>query len=206
MPHESTLIVFARAPEAGKVKSRLASVLGETKATEIYEQLLQQTIQTVAATDFTRIELHVAGDCQHPAILALVQQYGFPVIAQQGNDLGERMAASIKSVLNMSRTAVLVGCDCANLKVSDLTEAGDALLNCADVVLGPAADGGYYLVGMKQFEPALFTDMTWGTEDVLEQTLVRCRYLGLKTRELTVRHDVDRQQDLVYFKGNVACD
>ncbi len=206
MPHESTLIVFARAPEPGKVKSRLASALGENKATEIYKLLLQQTMQTAAATDCTHIELHVAGDDQHPFILALAQQYGLPILVQQGDDLGERMGTSINSALKTARMAVLIGCDCANLEASDLEEAKDALQEGADVVLGPTADGGYYLVGMKKPEPALFSDMIWGREDVLEQTLERCRTLGLKTSQLAMRHDIDREQDLIYFENYVARD
>jgi rSAM/selenodomain-associated transferase 1 len=122
--------------------------------------------------------------------------HGFVYRDQGGGDLGERLArATDHALASGCRSAVLIGTDCPTLTVEILTEAFDGLAS-ADVVLGPAADGGYYLIGLRQMHRALFDNIPWGTGDALADTLRAARRADLSTRLLVTLPDVDRPEDL----------
>ena len=196
MHDEVVLIVFSRAPEPGKVKTRLIDAVGEQQATEIYKQLLANTVKAAADSEFSHVELCIAGDLEHPAITAISHEYGYPVYSQYGNDLGLRMYQALLQALQRFRGAVLVGCDCAGLTANDLNQARQALFKNIDVVIGPSTDGGYYLVGMSQPHKELFTHMTWGTETVLQETLERTQQQGFGVTLLAEHTDIDSPDDL----------
>ncbi len=196
MHDDVVLIVFSRAPEPGKVKTRLIDAVGEQQATDIYKQLLANTIKAAVSSAFSQVELCIAGDVEHPFIKSISEEYGFPVYAQQGDDLGMRMYHALAQALLRYSGAVLVGCDCAGLTEDDLNQAREALLERTEVVLGPSTDGGYYLVGMSQPYQELFTDMTWGSETVLQETLARIQQQGLGTTLIAELTDIDCAEDL----------
>ena len=119
--------------------------------------------------------------------------------AQDGADLGERMFFAMEQALKTCRHALLIGGDCIDLDVSDIDLALDNLSGGCDIVLGPAHDGGYYLIGLSRPYRQLFTEVEWGTERVLQVTRERVALLNLKLYKLPVRRDLDRPEDLRYL-------
>ncbi len=180
------LIIFARPPVEGKVKKRLAATLGQAAALRIYRKLLKHTL-TLANQAGTPFRIYYAE--QPPAH---TEQ---PYTLQQGHDLGERMLHAFRQELKNFERVCLIGSDCPYIKQGDLCTAFDALTD-HDVVLGPASDGGYYLIALKQPLSALFTTIDWGTDRVLQQTLEVCHQQGYSYYLLNTYSDVDRPDDI----------
>lgn len=184
---EVVLVVFARAPQRGRVKTRLAAEIGEVRAVQAYARLLGLALVRASRWDGPR-----AIACANAASLdyfqALPEASGFHCFMQEGADLGTRMRLALQRALAWAPAAVLMGTDVADLGETDLPDARSALSH-ADVVLGPTADGGYWLLGVRQDHPALFDALPWGTARVFSQTLQRC--VGLQVRVLPMRSDVD---------------
>ncbi|MDQ7073174.1 MAG: glycosyltransferase [Gammaproteobacteria bacterium] len=125
-------------------------------------------------------QLWCSPDASHAFFAKCADKYGVSLHVQQGNDLGERMNHAINTALKTSTTVLLVGCDCPSLRISDFESALDVLqLEDNDIVISPAEDGGYVMIGMKNPYPSLFTQMTWGHEHVYLNTLQRIADLGL---------------------------
>ena len=192
---KNALIIFTKNLVFGKVKTRLAATIGNHEAFEIYQQLTRHTYfitnklscsKTVFYSD--KIE---ADD---------VWQNDYQKQLQLGNDLGERMLNAFKSIFQKGYTqAVIIGCDCAELSERIINNAFEGL-NDYDMVIGPAADGGYYLLGMKKLHESLFKNIEWGTSDVLAETIKRCVENQLSYYLLQTLHDVDEESDLQYMK------
>lgn len=180
------IIVFSRAPILGKVKSRLAADIGDKAALEIHHKLFFQTLKTIeqTATEF-KLYLSQAPD----------EDFKFPYDLQTGNNLGQRMAGALKTELRKFDNVCLIGSDCLDLKPIDIVNAFK-LLEHNDVVLGPALDGGYYLIAMQKNNPDLFTNIRWGSSSVFEDTLRIAEKLKLKIGHLKTRKDVDSIDDL----------
>ncbi len=186
---------MARAPEAGQCKSRLVPALGPVGAARLARRLLDHTVREVMSAGLAPGVL-----CCHPGT-------GHPAFAQQrlerwpqeGADLGARMLAAAKRALRQCEGVLLIGTDCPALSADYLGRALDALQR-ADLVLGPAEDGGYVLAGLKRAEPALFQGIPWGGDQVLESTLQRARALAWKVALLDPLWDVDRPSDLVRLR------
>jgi hypothetical protein len=201
MDSQSVLLIFAKAPVAGQVKTRLISDVGEQRATELYKEFLTITLETAEQASFSEIQLWVSGDINHPYIKYLKNTFHMTLHKQKGNDLGERMSCAFDSVFAIYSNAVLIGSDCPSLLSSDLNTAVDYLENEKDVVLGPAEDGGYYLIGMKKNKPELFLDVNWGKETVFSETCALIEKNNLNLGVLERRADIDRVSDLdSYFK------
>ncbi|MGH7956324.1 MAG: TIGR04283 family arsenosugar biosynthesis glycosyltransferase [Opitutaceae bacterium] len=194
------LIVMLKYPRPGAVKTRLIPALGEARACELYRALVRHTLGVVDRVARVRagaveIEARVAGA---PALAAARSWLGESLlIREQGDgDLGERMERATREAFAEGwDAAVIIGGDCPELAAEHLASAF-AALNDADVVLGPAADGGYYLIGMRQFHPELFRDIAWGGERVLAQTLGVAGQLTLECKRLDTLRDLDRPEDL----------
>ncbi len=139
-------------------------------------------------------------------VVAGLAPAGMRCVAQRGHDLGARMANLIVDLLGAGHPAVLVtGSDLPTVPGAHLAEAARVLSgDDADLVLGPAEDGGYYLVGLRRATPALFTDVEWGTAAVLEVTRARARALGLRVHLLPPWHDVDTVEDLARLRRDLA--
>ena len=182
------VVAMLKAPRAGMVKTRLAHSLGAPAATAIYRQLVEHQLRELPPT--WPLEIHFApaeAAADMRAWLGSRPHYE----AQQGDDLGARLLAATASAFGRgARRVIVIGGDCPGL-TRDLLEAAAAAAASADVVLGPAADGGYYLIGLRGPQPMLFTDIPWSTPDVFAITCQRVRAAGLALATLPVREDVD---------------
>lgn len=200
-----TLQVFSKPPEPGQAKRRLIPTLGETGAAELYERLLRHSLQTATGSGFATVELW-STDVSTTSIRRLAGHFGVRLQQQQGDDLGQRMSRALSTALSRARFALLMGCDCPALTVADLRQAAGWLRAGADAVLGPASDGGYYLIGLRRPVVGIFDDMPWGTASVLDETRQRLRHAGLAWHELPEYSDIDRPEDLEQLPPELAPD
>ncbi len=185
------VIVFAKAPVAGQVKSRLADTLGAEGAAELHRRLVRRTLRTAVAGGVGPVELCCAPDVHHGFFAECATEFGVALSAQGDGDLGERMSRAFER----DAPALLVGCDCPAREPGDLVAAAEALAR-ADAVVTPAADGGYVLIGLRVPAPELFADIAWGGADVMQRTRERAAALGLALHELPMTWDVDHAADL----------
>jgi hypothetical protein len=193
----SILIVFTRWPEPGESKTRLIPVLGADGAADLQRQMTLHTIahaREVARREHVALEARFAGGTADR-----MRQWlggGMDYYPQGEGDLGARMEGALRDAFSRGAgRVVLVGTDCPGLDAAVMRSAFAALRR-KDVVLGPATDGGYWLIGLRQHAPALFADMPWGTDAVFERTRDRARSLGLSVHTLGPLPDVDRPEDL----------
>ena len=187
------LLVFARAPQPGRVKTRLIPALGVNGAAALYRRLLARTLDTAVRVPGVVRELWCDGDGD--ACRELARHYGMLLRLQSGDDLGERMHRALAA--GDGAPAVLIGSDCPGYNPEYLGRAF-AALSTHDLVLGPALDGGYVLIGARRSDPRLFQGIAWGGEQVLADTRKRLRELGLDWCELPVQRDLDRPEDLAF--------
>ena len=184
--------VFVRVPELGKVKTRLARVLGEEAALDAYVELVEGTLGTLEAGAFN-CELWFDGE-QDDYLRRWQSDYGLPAFVQPKTDLGGRMLAAL-----LAGAKVVVGSDIPVLDAAYVEEAL-ARLARADAVLGPVEDGGYCLIGMNEPHPELFRSIEWSTGAVIEQTLSRAAAAGLSVALLDTLWDVDDHTDYVRWR------
>jgi hypothetical protein len=185
------VVVFARAPIAGQVKTRLAPALGAAGAAELHRRLVRRTLRTAAAAGVGPLELCCTPDAGHGFFLDCAAEFGAALATQGEGDLGTRMARA----LARAAPALLVGTDCPALQADELVQAA-AALGRHDVVLIPAEDGGYVLIGLGASRPALFENIEWGASDVLARTRKRIAAERCTALELAASWDVDRPADL----------
>lgn len=167
---QDALIIFIKNPEKGKVKTRLAKDVGDGRALRIYRALLAHTREVALALPVTRhlfYGQYIANDDGWTTT-------DFEKHLQVEGGLGARMEAAFAKTLARHPKAIIIGSDCASL-TPGIVEGAFQALDKADVVIGPAMDGGYYLLGMKKLIPELFRDMTWSTENVFRETIRRLR-------------------------------
>lgn len=185
--------VFAKAPVAGEVKTRLIPLLGAADAAELHATLVHRTLATARNAGIGPVSLWCMPDPGHPFFAACAAQYGVTLHGQLGGHLGERMARALAQLLAHG-PALLVGSDCPALAAGDLRAAAGALAT-HDAVLQPAEDGGYVLVGLSRPLPGIFEGVRWGESGVMRETRERLRAAGARWREMPVRWDVDRPED-----------
>ena len=197
------VVLFGRFPERGGTKTRLARELGDGQTLTLYRAMLADSAWKLGRIPSTLqlAVLSTSGPITRPPVDPLERDpfASYSMLSQQGPDFGARLAWSMERpfVAGAAR-AILIGADSPEIAVADLAAALAALESC-DVVLGPATDGGYYLVGMSRFIPELFQDMVWSTETVLQQTLDKARALGLTTALAATHADIDYVEDLQAF-------
>lgn len=189
--------IFAKAPLPGLAKSRLIPALGSEGAALLQAHFIRHTLATTVQTQLPT-ELWCAPDKNHPAFIAAAHTFSVYLYQQEGDDLGERMNRALTAGLSRGGPAVLIGTDCPMLTVDDLHEAFYALAK-HDAVLGPSADGGYYLIGLNSPQPQLFSEMPWSTSSVLNETRTRLNSAGLRWHELRTLHDIDTPADLIHL-------
>ena len=190
------ILVFAKAPLPGRAKTRLIPALGPAGAAHLHANLVRRTLRTAARCRGTRVELHSAAPASHPLFASCGRNFELTRWAQCGGDLGRRMHRALRHTLRRAPCAILIGTDCPRLAVADLAQAIDSLQRGADAVLGPATDGGYWLIGLRRPAPFLFRAMPWGTSEVLRRTRQRLRHRGWTWHELPPRNDLDTPLDL----------
>jgi rSAM/selenodomain-associated transferase 1 len=183
------VLVFQKNAILGKVKTRLAAGLGETQALEIYRQLLDKTylaLRNFPVPIWTYFSDFIPENPTYPTGNRMVQV---------GQDLGERMKNAFAGCFELGmEKIVLIGTDCPSLEGKHIIQAFEAL-NQSDLVLGPARDGGYYLIGMSRRADFLFEGITWSSEWVLSQTLALAEEQGFDTTLLPILEDIDTLED-----------
>ncbi len=189
------LLVFSKAPVPGQVKTRLIPLLGAVKAARLYADMLEDTLRKAVAGELCPIELWCTPSINHAFFAHCHAHYPVRLQRQVKGDLGQRMSQALHSALQEAHHAVLIGADCPALGSADIEAAIEALATGADVVLVPATDGGYCLIGMSGHYPYLFDNIAWSTPQVLETTLAHCRARGLKWVCLPACADVDTPED-----------
>ncbi|MBE9095445.1 TIGR04282 family arsenosugar biosynthesis glycosyltransferase [Tychonema sp. LEGE 07203] len=198
------LIIFTRYPEPGKTKTRLIPVLGKQGAANLHRLMAQRTIARALTLQNSRrlsVEIHYTGGTEK-----LMQDWlGTDVIYQNqtDGDLGARMAAAFQNSFDSGvDKAVIIGTDCPALKPEIMAKAFDELSQ-HDLVLGPAKDGGYYLIGLRRSLPELFGRINWGTNEVFAATRAIAQNLALKIAELPTLGDIDLPEDLLGLDMNM---
>lgn len=192
------LIVFTRYPEPGKAKTRLIPVLGKTGAANLHRLMAQKAIARALSLQNSRrlsVEIHHASGSQQQ----MQDWLGTNIIYQDqiDGDLGAKMTAAFQQSFNSGvDKAVIIGTDCPALKVEIMAQAFDKLSQ-HDLVLGPATDGGYYLIGLRRSIPELFSPIKWGTSEVFASTQAIAQNLGLNIGYLPTLADVDLPEDLL---------
>jgi rSAM/selenodomain-associated transferase 1 len=186
---KEALIIFVRSPELGKVKTRLAAQIGKDNALLVYKKLLTHT-KSVAAALPCDVFIFAADALQD-------EQWNKFIIEQQsGDDLGKKMLHAFKTVFEKGyKKSVIIGSDCPELSASHVKQAFK-ILDDTDIVIGPAKDGGYYLLGMKKIYKALFQINTWSTATVFDETIASINASQLSYKELEALTDVDEEKDL----------
>ncbi|QYZ65551.1 MAG: flagellar basal-body rod protein FlgB [Gammaproteobacteria bacterium (ex Lamellibrachia satsuma)] len=190
------ILLFAKAPRPGEVKTRLIPALGEGSSTALYQRLLERLVNNLSEDQVAPIELWCAPDTRHPRLQRFHSEFDIPLYQQQGDDLGERMAFAADEALQHRAYIVLIGVDCPALTSVIVDQALQSLRRGSDAVLIPAEDGGYVLLGLRRTAECLFQDISWGSETVAEATRQCLDELGWQWEELPVLWDLDRPEDL----------
>jgi len=192
---EPLIQIFCKAPVLGKVKTRLIQEIGAQRALDLYKQMFDRLM-----VDFllgaSRTELWISPDKDH----AFFEQYAVPRFQQSGADLGARMSSALRDGLTRHESVILVGADLPLINKSYVDRAVSSLRD-HEVVIGPAEDGGYGLVGVQADTPNMFFDIHWGTKTVLTETCCRLNRGGLDYSFLPLIWDVDRPEDLQRYSA-----
>lgn len=193
------VVVMARAPVPGETKRRLIPAIGAQRAAALHQAMIRRAVAAALESGVGPVELWCTPDTDHEVFRSLRSRTQVELNVQVGTDLGERMHAAIAA--RPGATAV-VGTDCPSLEPDDLLLTAGALnRGDADVVIVPAFDGGYVLIGVARPRPELFARVDWGTDRVLAQTREHARAARLRLLELAARRDVDRPEDLEVLAG-----
>ena len=194
------LCVFVKAPNLGRVKTRLAALLGAQGALEAYTRLVECVLEGLADIALP-VELWVDGEATHDVVQSWSRRYALPVRQQPGGDLGCKMFGAIKSCCAAGHPGIVIGSDLPEVDAAYVGAAA-ALLASHDVVLGPTEDGGYALIGANAPVRELFAGIAWGGGQVYAQTREQIDRLGLSLAELPRTWDVDTPDDWRRFTGN----
>jgi uncharacterized protein len=193
---KNALIIFVRKPELGKVKTRLAADIGDDRALQVYIELLKHTHAVTCNLCCDKYvyysESTVEDDMWENTI--------FRKASQKGEGLGERMMAAFSDLFKNGYTkVVIIGSDCPALS-TDIIESAFQELNVYNAVIGPSADGGYYLLGLTELLSGLFYNKQWSTASVLQDTITSITSLNKSYFLLPVLADIDTAGDLLFFE------
>lgn len=192
--------MFARAPEPGRVKTRLVPMLGEQGAARLHARLVERTLETALAGGFDSVDLYCSPRIDEVFFKRNQRRFGVRLRSQGRGDLGDRMYRAFERALRRHPYAVLIGSDCPALRPADLRAAARALREGADAVLAPAEDGGYPLIGLRRVSRRLFDGIAWGGPQVMAQTRRRLKALRWRWHELRQLWDVDRPEDVARLR------
>jgi rSAM/selenodomain-associated transferase 1 len=193
---KQAVLIFAKNLIHGEVKTRLAETIGNDRAFSVYKELLQHTKDITKNIDADKT-IFYSNNIDEKDIW---KHETYKKQMQKGNDLGERMLNAFEHAFkNGYEEVVIIGTDCFELTSSIINDAF-TFLKKHDIVIGPAKDGGYYLLGMKKLYPELFQNIYWSTENVLIQTIAVCSKGSLTYHLLQQLSDVDEEKDLIKTK------
>jgi hypothetical protein len=197
--NSNKLLIFTKSPVLGEVKTRLQPEYSPEQSLKIHKRLLLNTLALTKKLEGYDIELCCAPDRNTMFFLGCENNFPIVLSNQEGADLGERMAFSFSIALQIYEKVVVIGTDCPDIDEDYIIQAFSEL-NDSDAVIGPAADGGYVLLGLKEFAIELFQDISWSSERVLSQTQKALKDLSWTYKELGIMNDVDRPEDLLRYK------
>ncbi|HIN81535.1 MAG TPA: glycosyltransferase, partial [Chromatiales bacterium] len=180
---DAKILIFAKTPVVGEVKTRLIPSLGDDGACSLYLTLLTDTVARFARAGLSPVELVVWPDIRHRDIQHLASQHSVSLSLQRGQDLGERMLHAATDALMDRQSVVLIGTDCPGLEVELVDQCLSSLAQGEQAALIPADDGGYVLIGLTQTHCSLFDDIEWGSDQVAGVTRERLRDLGWSFKE-----------------------
>ena len=191
------IIVFAKNPIPGRVKTRIGNVKGHDIALEIYLQLLKFTRNLISEINAEKL-IYIQDNIEKDEFWT---ETDFKMRLQAEGDLGRKMGKALENEMEADSSVLLIGSDCGELKPEDLILAFDKLKE-VDIVIGPAKDGGYYLIGMKMLHPEIFSDMPWSKPDLLNKTLSKIIEADLCYFLLPEKNDIDHWEDWIKLDWN----
>ncbi len=192
------IVIFAKAPVPGQVKTRLIPALGPDGAADLARKMLRRTYREAKAVPVSEVELCVDPEPSSDAWQRWLPRGAEIVHAQGDGDLGERLGRAAERVIGGGQPIVLIGTDCPALSTYRLKQAC-LELESHDAVIFPTFDGGYALLGLNRFDPSLFSGIAWSTETVASTTIARIRALGWSVHLGETLRDVDEPEDLAYL-------
>jgi uncharacterized protein len=196
------IIVLAKAPAAGLAKTRLIPALGAEGSARLAAMLLDHAVEQALTSGIGPVELCVSPAPQDPRWADLLPKHPALQLSDQGNgDLGERMARAAQRALAAGQPVLLMGTDSPGLNADRLRVAAQQLRH-HDTVLAPAFDGGYVLLGLRRFDPSLFSGIAWSTASVADATRERIERLGWSLARMPTLHDIDEPDDLRWLPGH----
>ncbi|MFZ1256273.1 MAG: TIGR04282 family arsenosugar biosynthesis glycosyltransferase [Saprospiraceae bacterium] len=195
MNTDSALIIFIKNPIRSQVKTRLAKSIGDAEALNVYIELLKIT-QTLASGFVGKKYLYYSDFID---LNDTWNSLEYNKRLQEGNNLGERMSKAMQAILKEHQKALIIGSDCPYLRMETFFSAYQ-LLESQDCVIGPAKDGGYYLLGLREWLPSLFENKTWSSSNLLKETLLTLNQLGKRFKMLEELEDIDTQEEWNRFQ------
>jgi uncharacterized protein len=201
----NALVILTKAPQPGQSKTRLVPPLSYAEAADLARALLLDQLQNLVTFGDARLFIAFTPETAAGFFDGFIAQ-GFTCFAQRGQSLGERMSHAFEHLFASGfANVILIGSDLPALPVRFFQQAYAWLENSADVVLGPSADGGYYLIGMNRMIPGIFDDIAWSSADVLSKTLQKLGNLRLKHELLPEWYDIDTRKDLERLQSQAKC-
>jgi rSAM/selenodomain-associated transferase 1 len=199
MKPSSLLIIFVKSPTPGTVKTRLAMSIGHAAAATAYRSLVEELLSRLAGV--ASVQLHYSPPHKQTQIVPWLR-HGWDCYPQSAGDLGERLRVAFeKSHAAGFQKTIVIGSDCPYVQPADI-QAAEQELDIHDLVLGPAQDGGYWLIGLREPQARLFQDIAWSTDQVRSQTLERADQIGLKWSQLRVLSDIDSLEDWERYQSS----
>jgi rSAM/selenodomain-associated transferase 1 len=192
------IIIFAKAPQPGFAKTRLIPALGEKGAAELAQQMLLHTLHEALAADIGPVELCITPKINDAAWHGIQLPKRIDISDQGKGDLGARLARAARRRAEQGQSVLLIGTDCVEMS-ADLLRKAAQILHEHDAVIHCTIDGGYALLGLRQFSPSLFINMPWSTDAVASTTIACIGQLGWSVHVGKMLHDVDEPQDLKYL-------
>lgn len=193
---KARVVIFSKAPLPGLCNTRLIPHLGVRGAARLQRRLLEKSLDTVASSGLAQTELWCAPHCNHTIFQQARLHRGLALKKQPRGDLGTRMGHALRRSLRRARYVLIVGTDCPSLTADYVKHALDALAAGSEVVIGPARDGGYVLIGARRNLPGVFRGIPWSTSGVMPATRRRLSRIGASYTEFAPLWDVDRPEDL----------
>lgn len=196
---QHAILVFSKAPVAGQVNTRLVPYITAEQAACLHEELTRDRLQMCTAADACDVQLWCSPDTSHRFFADCQHRYGVSLHQQHGNDLGERMSNALKTMMGAYDKIVIIGSDAPMLDMNIIDAAFNELMH-REIVLVPAEDGGYVLLGAAVQHDDMLKHVPWGTEKVLASTLENFKHLNLDVALLGKCWDVDRPEDLERYR------
>lgn len=193
--------IFAKAPIKGQVKTRLRTCLSDAEIISLYQKMLHDVISTAVNARICPVELRISLDPGHDFFKTYNKNNEVEILPQRGDDLGQRMLSAFEEGLKESEFIIAIGGDCVSIDRAYLLKAAKLLTQGSNVVIGPAEDGGYVLLGMNRLYPDLFDSIPWGESSVLAATFAKLKQSHINYSLLDVGWDVDIPEDLERYLG-----